>query len=741
MNMKYLLACSVAAVSIGTAMADPKPTVFPHGIAGSSNVMTSAGAVQGTLSDTVAKAQGSVQQTDANQPNGYAKLDGSGHVTVPVTGSVAAAPANAAGDTVSSIADTAKNAQTLAAGSVQKSDIGLKNSVAPTDANAMMSAPVSGIVNSGIMNFPIYPITSISIAAGGANYAVGDINVDGNGYVTKVSGVDSYGGVTELTPVTTYTLDGNTSLQRPSTTSGSGYNLAYTFVYGSPVMSRNRALLTALTTGFGYTNLNNYNLNFDGNDADSDLSALMYSLPENGVYNVNSSTNSIDVTKTGYNQPKNIIVNDYKNSGNYYGDGSIHVSLDQGITHRRFVEKNLKWVANDLFDYTFGYTGTAHPENQHNVWITTTTGKDHLGNIVASHGNVTNLAGTFYSYGNDESGSYDIGSSFVNYRYGNNWQWGNITSVQELNDNPFIFHNTQEWIAELDYSGWGEDGGPNKNTRNGLMLTGWQSGGGYTVNWAPTHVYAVGDVIQVSVNGVLCSATVTVGGTSGTSAPNWSTAFANGESTLQTADPAKQPTITDGTVTWRYNGTMRLVIDNGMVLSYQPDAYNNQDADLPKNWYGNRTPFVFHSFLKTDAVFDRAILDFANAQWLLNKTAIWARVPKDTYVDLSSSFNDTSSYNVNLWGFDSSQSALTLKHNGSTVFSVSTSGAVKANTLSLSGSLYLVAMTKAQILALPTPTEGQKVFDSDDHEEVTYRCPTSSTCGWFPVQYGTALSN
>lgn len=53
----------------------------------------------------------------------------------------------------------------------------------------------------------------------------------------------------------------------------------------------------------------------------------------------------------------------------------------------------------------------------------------------------------------------------------------------------------------------------------------------------------------------------------------------------------------------------------------------------------------------------------------------------------------------------------------------------------------LPSMTKADILAIPSPKEGQKVFDSDDHTEATYRCPTTSTCGWFPVQYGTALSN
>lgn len=69
-----------------------------------------------TVVEVTAKAANAVQKTDANLANGYAKLDGSGHVTVPVTGSVADAPANASGDTVSSIADKANNAVPITGG-------------------------------------------------------------------------------------------------------------------------------------------------------------------------------------------------------------------------------------------------------------------------------------------------------------------------------------------------------------------------------------------------------------------------------------------------------------------------------------------------------------------------------------------------------------------------------------------------------------------------------------------------
>lgn len=656
------------------------------------------------------------------------------------------------------------------------------NGVAPLDSNKMMSAAVSGDVSSGIVNFTVYPISSIKIVAGGAGYKVGDTVIDGSGYVTKVATIDSNGGVTSLTPVTTYTLDGNTSLLRASTTSGSGYNLAYNFIYSSPTSNSNKKLIASLSKNIGYNNLNNY-LNFDGSDSLTDIAGLMYSLPNNSGYNINSIVNTIDVTKSGYNQNKNIVVYDYKNHNNYYGDGTMLVTLDQGLSHRRYIESNTNWVASDLFSYTYGYTGPAHPDNQHNIWVSTTTGKDHLGNIVKSRGNVGAFGSDFYSYGVDDADSFDTNGSFVNYRYGTNWQWANLSVIQEFAPDPFIFHNTAEWLGEWDWGGWGEDGGPNNNKRNSLMITGWQVGGGYNHNWAASTVYNVGDQIQVTVNGILCSANVTVAGTSGTTTPDWSTSFANGESVFSSADPSKLPTVTDGSVTWRYNGIMRMSIDNGVVISYQPDQSNNQDIDLPTNSYGKRTPFVYHSAIKTDALYDNAILDFANAQWLLNKTAIFARLPKDFYTDVSAVYNNKSSYNVNLWGYDSSISSLTFKHSGTTVFSLSTTGIINANSITTNGeshfslgqftdpdvgstrdakfgskgiavaggtktdtlkvtkNLYLGAMTKANILAITDHTEGQKVFDTDDHEEVTFRCPTTSTCGWYPVQYGSALSN
>lgn len=64
-----------------------------------------------------------------------------------------------------------------------------------------------------------------------------------------------------------------------------------------------------------------------------------------------------------------------------------------------------------------------------------------------------------------------------------------------------------------------------------------------------------------------------------------------------------------------------------------------------------------------------------------------------------------------------------------------------AGSITAGGSLYLGRMSRAAILALASPVEGQTVFDLDEHGEVTYRCPAGTACAWYPVQYGTALSN
>lgn len=57
------------------------------------------------------------------------------------------------------------------------------------------------------------------------------------------------------------------------------------------------------------------------------------------------------------------------------------------------------------------------------------------------------------------------------------------------------------------------------------------------------------------------------------------------------------------------------------------------------------------------------------------------------------------------------------------------------------GTITLGQFTKAQLIGYPGPVEGMIAYDMDDHEEVNYRCPAGTNCGWYPVQYGAVLAN
>ncbi|BCZ75852.1 hypothetical protein [Acetobacter phage phiAP1] len=546
-------------------------------------------------------ADGSVQQTDANQQNGYAKLDGSGHVTVPVTGSVAEAAANDAGDTVSSIADTAKsaastasNAQTIASGALQKSEIGQKNSAAPTDANAMMSAAVSG---------------------------------------------DS---------------------------SASPAMSKYATFGGAPGASRTMA------DRFGDTwNLRDFGMKMDASDADA---ALLNSLvvPTNTVYTYSNGSlpDESKLTAKGgglvqLTGPNSTVAPNI--------DGWIFEGLGDGKTVVRVIDKNIPWASTETIHTRFAYTGNAGTPNLYNTSITTDSSIDANGNVVKPSGGIVNLNAAMNSYGTRDANGFDVNGQFINTRHGTDWNWASIFVIHEPTAKAISQSNTQEWIQENDYGAWGSEGP--YATRHGSMFTGWQEGGGFGNGWQSNHQYNVGDAIEVNVNGIATSAIVTVAGTSASTTPTWANLSMSESDFTNGTTPT---TLTDGTVTWAYNGILRAHISSAYSVSYQPDSYSGyQDSDIPTNKYGStsRTPFVYGSALIADGVFDGAVLDFRDVQFLKNNNPhVWARIPQDTYIDLSAQYNSSSGYNVRLFGYDSSTGTLTYKINGSPVWALNNSG-------------------------------------------------------------------
>lgn len=598
----------------------------------------------------------------------------------------------------------------MADGSVQQTDIGA--TVAPLDSNGLMSADVGGSVTNGRFAYYVYPVSGVTIIAGGAGYKTGDTVTDSGGYQVQISAVDSHGGATRVIPVSSYTLTGSTALLRASVTSGTGYNLAYKFTYADPAPINSNTLASFIGRS---EKLNDYGVNLDGKDAASSLKSLMLGLQNNHIYHAVSSSSSIDVTKTGYNAMKNIMVSDPFGTHSYYGDGVITESLDEGLTLRRYVEANTNWVTNYFSDFIFGYTGATPPTNQSNRWIQTTSGKDHFGNIVKSRGKLTNIRSDFNSYGVDDSGSYAVNIASTNYRYGTDWQWAYLGLVREDGaPDPFIRHNTQEWLSELDYTAWGPDGGSSGNVRNGIMITGNQAGGGYAHPWQSAHAYQAGDLAEVEINGRLCSVVAVTAGTSGSATPGWSALSVDDPKFIQD-NPSALPTLADGSVTWRYNGILRFSVDNGLVVSYQPDRLHAQDADAPANQYGVRTPILYHQIIKTDALFDGPLLNFANAQFLRNQTDTVMRMPSDSYLDMSAVYNNATHNNRRLLGYDSNAGALSYKVNGVAVLNVKDNGTIVS-----SAPAQMVVMTRAQIRAYPSPSKGMEIYDSDDDAPAIY---------------------
>lgn len=202
--------------------------------------------------------------------------------------------------------------------------------------------------------------------------------------------------------------------------------------------------------------------------------------------------------------------------------------------------------------------------------------------------------------------------------------------------------------------------------------------------------------------------------TSGSTAPSW---------TFHTGD-----TITDGTTVWTCIGPF--VADVGVVLKFS-------GGNSPSTGYVAR----FGTLLETDTLWCyNALIDFSTA--LFDPSLPYdvdMRVKPDTYFDFSDKAT-SSTQNLHLLGFKSLDNTLEYLVNGSRIFGLSDKGTTTSRNIDVIQSLYLGKMTKAQILELPSPQEGQLVFDINDHVTVLYTCKSGTNCGWYPLQMGKALS-
>lgn len=423
---------------------------------------------------------------------------------------------------------------------------------------------------------------------------------------------------------------------------------------------------------FGDTwNLRDFGMKMDASDTDAAL-FNSFLVPTNTVYTYSNGSLPDESKLT----PKGLALVQLTGPNSTVApniDGWIFEGLGDGKKIERVIDKNIPSASTETIHTRFAYTGNAGTPNLYNTSITTDSSIDTHGNVVKPFGGIVNLNAAMNSYGTRASGGFDVNGQFINTRHGTDWNWAGIFVIHEPTAKAISQSNTQEWLQENDYGAWGSEG--QNATRHGIMLTGWQEGGGFGNAWKAYHRYNVGDIIEVNVNGIATSAIVIVAGTSGLSVPRWSRLSMSETDFTRGSTPRL---LTDGSVRWAYNGILRAHVSSAYSVSYQPDSYSGyQDSDIPTNKYGStsRTPFVFGSALIADAVFDAPVLDFRNAQFLKNNNPhIWARVPQDAYIDLSAQYNSSSGVNVRLFGYDSSIGTLTYKINGNSVWSLNNSG-------------------------------------------------------------------
>lgn len=227
-------------------------------------------------------------------------------------------------------------------------------------------------------------------------------------------------------------------------------------------------------------------------------------------------------------------------------------------------------------------------------------------------------------------------------------------------------------------------------------------------------------VIVNDTNGTAKVLIATVSGTSGTS-------------TLTIpASAAEGSTITDGTVTWTIGTTRDTTI--GVV------HWINRDDD------GSYSSMASYNFgFSGNAMMNNSMFDASHA--LFGPKAAAFRMAPDTIFSLCDSRTATSDSDINqcTLSYASFYGEFVYTSHGKQIFIAGNDGTfnVPGNIITgdahINSSLYLGVMSKASILALSSPKEGQKVFDSDDHEELTYVCPSGTNCGWYPVQYGNII--
>ncbi|GBR58065.1 hypothetical protein AA18889_1456 [Acetobacter senegalensis DSM 18889] len=399
-----------------------------------------------------------------------------------------------------------------------------------------------------------------------------------------------------------------------------------------------------------------------------------------------------------------------------------------------------------------------------------------------------------YAEGDQGFGAFIVGNYNRFHEYGQHWAWNQVNEMNDFSSSYRCISQDAASLACLHYNTEFNQGGsgpdkpasvydPTQHTRQNVWITTNDYIKPHT--WAASHAYQPHDLIQVMnpADGWWWMYEAgNSGGKSGISTPNW------------TYDG--MTSVTDGAVQWQPLGVYTFDVGSALgfggtghsrfgTLIYADTSVNVYNAlvDWSKASFDPKVPIKVWTRTQADTYLDltadgtlsgqnQHVLGYSSAAKQLaynmaGSGTLFSVTDSGAMTNIGiatlgtggqSTLSTSQTYSLvgatvgtNLWNPGNNDADILGSEGGLML------GAVKRqnghpnvtpaleiqnnNHVVFHSVAQLAAMTRSAVLALASPQEGQKVYDTDDHVEVTYRCPASASCAWFPTLYGTALSN
>ncbi|MGX7346315.1 hypothetical protein ACWM9A_10525 [Acetobacter pasteurianus] len=177
-------------------------------------------------------------------------------------------------------------------------------------------------------------------------------------------------------------------------------------------------------------------------------------------------------------------------------------------------------------------------------------------------------------------------------------------------------------------------------------------------------------------------------------------------------------TVVDGTVTWQRGADYNYVLGTAIYANAPADTFESVNTLIASKFRTNN-----------------ASIDLSGEQ-LTRTDAASIRLHADHMIDLSGNLT-AAGKNQHRIGYSTPEDSFVYLVGSSVFAEFKADGTI----WSLKG-VRLAQRSRADILATVNPVEGLTAFSTDDHAQLTYRCPIDPTtgdskCGWYAPQYAS----